>query len=109
VKSCTVAYATESTQSLWRVMLSDHATVQEALETARAQAGAANVPWDAAVGIFGELCDRSTVPRDGDRIEIYRPLRLDPKQSRRARAEARKAGRDPAASRLPARSSNRKT
>ena len=109
MKSCTVAYATESTQWLWRVTLADLATVQEALENARAQAGAADVPWEADVGIFGELCERSTVPRDGDRIEIYRPLRSDPKKSRRARAEARKAGRDPAALRLPARSSNQKS
>ena len=57
------------------------------------------VPWDADVGIFGELCERDAVPRDGDRIEIYRPLKSDPKVSRRARAAARRAAPDRAASR----------
>jgi putative ubiquitin-RnfH superfamily antitoxin RatB of RatAB toxin-antitoxin module len=42
------------------------------------------VPWDAApVGIFGEPRERQDVPADGDRIEIYRPLRSDPRQRRR--------------------------
>ena len=68
---------------------------------ARAQATDLAIPWDADVGIFGELCGRAAVPRDGDRIEIYRPLRLDPKESRRARARVGKAGWDPALSRAP--------
>ena len=79
MKRCTVAFATPERQWLWQVQLPDGATVAEALAEARAQAaGRATVPWDADVGIFGELCDRSAVPRDGDRIEIYRPLKVGP-------------------------------
>lgn len=49
---------------------------------------AAQLDWDAApTGIFGELRDRCTVLRDGDRVEIYRPLRIDPKEGRRERAQ----------------------
>ena len=59
-------------------MLPDGATVADALAAARAQAAGVDVPWDADVGIFGELCDRAAVPRDGDRIEIYRPLKVGP-------------------------------
>lgn len=40
------------------------------------------------VGIFGELRDLSTTVQDGDRVEIYRPLLIDPKESRRRNAAA---------------------
>jgi putative ubiquitin-RnfH superfamily antitoxin RatB of RatAB toxin-antitoxin module len=38
------------------------------------------------VGIFGKLVTPNHRVGDGDRIEIYRPLVADPKESRRARA-----------------------
>jgi putative ubiquitin-RnfH superfamily antitoxin RatB of RatAB toxin-antitoxin module len=37
-------------------------------------------------GIYGKLKPLDTVLRDRDRIEIYRPLLADPKESRRRRA-----------------------
>lgn len=39
------------------------------------------------VGIFGKLLDLDTVLKEGDRVEIYRNLRVDPKEARRKRAE----------------------
>ena len=90
MKRCTVLFALPERQWQWSLDLADSATVGEALELARVAAGALEVPWSAPVGIFGVLCDRGAVPRDGDRIEIYRPLRADPKESRRERARARK-------------------
>ncbi len=107
MKRCTVAFATPERQWSWQVLLPEDATVADALAAARAQSGDVDVPWDADVGIFGELCERGTVPRDGDRIEIYRPLRLDPKESRRERARARKAALDREPSRLPKESPTR--
>ena len=38
------------------------------------------------VGIFGKLSKGGTVLREGDRVEIYRPLIADPKEVRRRRA-----------------------
>lgn len=38
------------------------------------------------VGIYGKLKSLDTTLRNGDRIEIYRPLLADPKESRRKRA-----------------------
>lgn len=41
------------------------------------------------VGIFGKKQPLDTVLRERDRIEIYRPLLADPKESRRRRSEKR--------------------
>jgi putative ubiquitin-RnfH superfamily antitoxin RatB of RatAB toxin-antitoxin module len=38
------------------------------------------------VGIFGRKVSAGQVLRDGDRVEIYRPLIADPKEKRRQRA-----------------------
>jgi putative ubiquitin-RnfH superfamily antitoxin RatB of RatAB toxin-antitoxin module len=62
------------------------ATIAEALEAARLVLGEA-ADWDsAATGIYGREYARQHVPSDGDRIELYRTLQLDPRSSRRARA-----------------------
>ena len=42
------------------------------------------------VGIYSKLKTLETVVRDGDRIELYRPLMADPMESRRRRAEIKK-------------------
>ncbi|ABB74504.1 RnfH family protein [Nitrosospira multiformis] len=41
------------------------------------------------LGIYGKLVPPTTVLRDRDRIEIYRTLRVDPKEARRKRAKKR--------------------
>ncbi|MEZ5475179.1 MAG: RnfH family protein [Steroidobacteraceae bacterium] len=92
-KNIVVAYATPQRQILWQLQAPIAATVRELLAMARAQHDGEAVPWDTAdVGIFGELCDRETIARDGDRIELYRPLLVDPKESRRVRARRRGGG-----------------
>lgn len=48
----------------------------------------------AGMGIFGRVVSPDTPLRDGDRVEIYRPLIADPKDARRTRA-----GRSPRRSR----------
>lgn len=40
-----------------------------------------------ALGIFSHPCDEEQVLQEGDRVEIYRPLRCDPKEMRRQRAK----------------------
>lgn len=37
------------------------------------------------VGIFGQLAHPATLLKNGDRVEIYRPLKLEPKEARRKR------------------------
>ena len=43
-----------------------------------------------AVGVFGELATPDRVLRNGERVEIYRPLLADAKQARRRRAASKK-------------------
>ncbi|MBI0093878.1 MULTISPECIES: RnfH family protein [Gilliamella] len=38
------------------------------------------------IGIYGKRCDLNDLVKNGDRIEIYRPLINDPKEIRRRRA-----------------------
>jgi len=69
------------------------ATISDAMAQARRQLkdqyreGA--IDWDAAAtGLWGVIQPRSAVPRDGDRIEVYRGLQADPRVRRRQRAKA---------------------
>lgn len=39
------------------------------------------------LGIYSKVVDDGHVLADGDRVELYRPLLLDPKEARRQRAE----------------------
>jgi uncharacterized protein len=51
------------------------------------------IDWaNAVLGIFGKVIERpeQTVLRQGDRIEIYRPLMIDPKAMRRQRAQSQR-------------------
>ena len=43
-----------------------------------------------AVGIWGRVAGLETELAEGDRVEIYRPLAMDPKEARRLRARRRK-------------------
>lgn len=47
----------------------------------------ADIAWPGApLGVFGRRVAPETALNDGDRVEIYRPLTLDPKERRRRRA-----------------------
>lgn len=41
------------------------------------------------IGVFGHVRPATTELRDGDRVELYRALTIDPKEARRVRAEVR--------------------
>ena len=43
----------------------------------------------AQTGIWSRRCSADTPLREGDRVELYRPLVADPKQMRRARVRRR--------------------
>ena len=60
------------------VRLPDGATVRDALAASGMKGNQA--------GIFGSKVPLDTPLADGDRVEIYRPLAMDPKEARRRRA-----------------------
>jgi len=43
--------------------------------------------WSTAevCGVWGRVCSSDTILHDGDRVELYRPLTVDPKIARRER------------------------
>jgi putative ubiquitin-RnfH superfamily antitoxin RatB of RatAB toxin-antitoxin module len=62
------------------------ATVADALRASgwRALLGA-DVIDGLRLGVWGRACEPQAVLRDHDRIELYRPLQVDPKEARRQR------------------------
>ena len=42
-----------------------------------------------AMGVWGRPCGPDTTLRPGDRVELYRPLAMDPMEARRQRAARR--------------------
>ena len=63
------------------------ATVQDAVRQSAVLEEAGGIDLaDCRLGIYGKLKTLDTVLREGDRVEIYRPLMADPKDARRRRA-----------------------
>lgn len=93
-KRCLVAVDTAAEPLLVELRLPAAATIAVALAAARERLGEPSVDWErGATGIWGVRCERATVPQDGDRIELYRPLPADPRQRRRQRALLKRPAR----------------
>jgi len=78
-----VVRALARSQRVVRVELAPGATARDAI-------GAAGLdePY-ATLGRFGKRIEPGTVLRDGDRVELLRPLVADPREARRRRARRR--------------------
>ena len=88
----TVVYAQPQRQWLQPVEMPSGATVQLAIERSGLLQAIPELRLEAIeVGIFHRRCGLDAPLRDGDRVELYRPLRLDPKEARRLRAARNKA------------------
>jgi len=83
-----VVCATAGEQILRRVRMGENSTVMQAIEAS----GISSVMPEGEMidprqlGIFSKKVAPNQVLRDGDRVEIYRPLLLDPMEARRRRA-----------------------
>lgn len=66
--------------------LGEAATVRDAVLAA----GWGEDPEVVAYAVFGQRVDGQAVLRDGDRVELLRPLLADPKDARRQRVEERR-------------------
>jgi putative ubiquitin-RnfH superfamily antitoxin RatB of RatAB toxin-antitoxin module len=67
-----------------RLTLSEGATVADAMDAADID-GSAQCP---AVAVHGLVAKPDQMLREGDRVELLRPLLADPKDNRRRRARA---------------------
>jgi putative ubiquitin-RnfH superfamily antitoxin RatB of RatAB toxin-antitoxin module len=84
-----VAFALPARQILRSVRLAAGATVADAVEAAGLAADFPDEPIDALpTGIWGRIVGREQGVKNGDRVEIYRPLELDPRELRRNLAAA---------------------
>jgi len=81
-----VAYADAQMQILRKVEIAANSTVADAFAASGIEAQLPSDFVPAALGIFGRIVTPATRLHDGDRIELYRPLQADPKESRRRRA-----------------------
>lgn len=92
-----VVYASPERQRLVSLSLSPNACVADAIEKS---AMASHFPDDdlgaCKVGIWGRIATRDDLLRSGDRVEIYRPLAMDPREARRRLAAAGKTMSDAA-------------
>jgi putative ubiquitin-RnfH superfamily antitoxin RatB of RatAB toxin-antitoxin module len=85
-----VVYADAIGHVLRQLVLPDGSTLAQAIIASDILAGLPSAePLDQhRQGIFGRRVTLDYVLRDGDRIEIYRPLEVDPMDARRRRARA---------------------
>lgn len=86
-----VAYATPKKQLILTVPFNESLMAKEAINLSGMLERFPEIDLtENTIGIFSKPCKLDTVLREGDRVEIYRPLIADPKEVRRQRAEAGK-------------------
>ncbi len=82
-----ICYANPQEQFLISVAAPKNSTVLYVIQNSNILERFSELKLDQlVVGIFGKKCTLDTVINEGDRIEIYRPLTIDPKVARRLRA-----------------------
>lgn len=79
---------------VWRRSLSlpPGATVDDALRASGWRTALAEVADDLAVALHGQPVRPDRLLADGDRIELCRPLRVDPREARRRQAASGRRG-----------------
>ena len=85
-----VAYAKPEKQEILRVEVPEGTTAFEAAMQSDIVSVFPEIDLDSVdMGIFGKVIKvpKTHQLRDGDRVELYRPLKIDPKQARLNRAK----------------------
>lgn len=86
----TVAYCAPGVEDVSEVKVAPGATVRDAIEAAQIRARRPELIDPSDTGVWGRRCSLDQPLLDGDRVELYRPLTIDPMEGRRARAELRR-------------------
>lgn len=86
-----VAYAKPNEQCILKVTLAAGSTIAQAIEQSGINKKFPEIDLKKQkIGIFSKLKQLSDLIKEGDRIEIYRPLLIDPKEARRVKAKKTK-------------------
>ncbi|MGZ8274410.1 MAG: RnfH family protein [Burkholderiaceae bacterium] len=87
----TVVYCAPGCEDISDVTLPGGATVGDAIVAAGVLGRQPEIALSAPqVGVWGRSCALSQRLNEGDRVEIYRSLTVDPKEARRVRADVRR-------------------
>jgi putative ubiquitin-RnfH superfamily antitoxin RatB of RatAB toxin-antitoxin module len=90
----TIAVALPGRQEVIELELARGATVGDAIAAARLEERFAGVDFASMrAGIWSREARAGARLREGDRVELYRPLKADPKDMRRRRAKASSSSR----------------
>ncbi len=83
-----VIYATPARQEIRTVRLPAGSVVEQAIRHSGLLAEFPEIDLTVnRVGVYGEPVELDTILEGGERVEIYRPLVVDPKEARRKRAK----------------------
>lgn len=81
-----IAYATPQKQQLMTVEIEFNTTIETAIQRSGILQLFPEIDLNVQkVGVFGKQKKLTDVVQQGDRIEIYRPLIIDPKEARKKR------------------------
>lgn len=82
-----VVYALPQKQSLLSIRVKEGTTAIDAVRQSGIKSIYPEIDLsDIRLGLFSVECPQDQVLKDGDRVEIYRPLLADPKEIRKRRA-----------------------
>jgi putative ubiquitin-RnfH superfamily antitoxin RatB of RatAB toxin-antitoxin module len=83
-----VAYATPAKQIIIALEVDQDCTIEQAILLSNIMDQFPEIDLQSQkVGVFSKIKKLSDSLKAGDRIEIYRPLIIDPKEARRAKAK----------------------
>jgi len=87
-----VVYALPERQSLVALDVEDGCTVLQAVSLSGLAEQYPELQQSMMLGVFGRRVEKpdEVILREGDRVEIYRPLLIDPKAVRKQRAEKKR-------------------
>lgn len=82
-----IVFALPSRQYLKQVIVNDGATVADVILASRIASQFPEHELDELqAGIWGQPVDRTHRVKEGDRVELFRPLEMDPREARRLKA-----------------------
>ena len=83
-----VAFALSDKQLIIKIIIPEGANIKAAIDASNILLRFPEIDLNInKVGVFDKISDLNTLLRHQDRVEIYRPLMIDPKEARVKRAQ----------------------